>query len=239
MRREQDESEPAENSDAEQSAWNQTLVEIAGGFSHDANNCLTGIFSMSDLCLAQVPPDNPLQESLTLIRESANQASQLLQRLSRLLYDQPGSSDYHNLNDVAAEVADVLRRVLPRNLELAVKLSEESLPVYTDIVELRRSCLYLVLGAAAGLSGQGRIILQSTSEGKPTKTVNLAALVSGSRLVAERFAGVQPAKGVGDALALRLSLVRAFAEKYGGTLALTTPEANTVSMILCLPRAKL
>lgn len=231
MRREQDESEALKNSDAEQSAWNQALVEIAGGFSHDANNCLTGIFSMSDLCLAQVSDDNPLQESLALIRESANQASQLLQRLSRLIYDQPGSSDYYNLNDVAAEVADVLRRVLPRNLELAVKLCDEPLPVYTDVVELRRSCLYLVLAAAGGIPAQGRILLETDRKSKPTGTVSLVVRPSGKGLAAKKL------DGSGDTLALRLNLVRSFAEKYSGTLAATTPEEDTASLTLCLPRA--
>src|SRR6185503_14774263 len=123
---------------SKQAVWDEAIAAIAGGFAHDANNCLTGIFSMSDLCLAQIEPQNPLHESLSLMRDSASQASQLLQRLTRLIYDVPGTRTYYDLNELTSETTDILRRVLGRSLNLQLNLHSEPLPVFVDAVELRQ-----------------------------------------------------------------------------------------------------
>lgn len=162
--------------------WNKALAAIAAGFAHDANNCLTGIFSMSDLCLAQVDSQNPLHESLSLIRESAGQASTLLQRLTRLVYDTPGTPTYHDLNALAADAADIVRRALPRNIEIVLVTSKGQLPVLVDAVETRKAIIHLVLRAAACLNGPGKITFTTTARGKLCKlTVATAVLTKAIR----------------------------------------------------------
>ena len=210
-----------------QAVWAEAIATIAGGFAHDANNCLTGIFSMSDLCLAQVDPQNPLHESLSLMRDSASQASQLLQRLTRLIYDQPGTSTFHDLNEITTETADILRRVLPRSLDLRLGLNAEPLPVLVDAVELRRVLICLALNAVEQGSDASTIAIATTlgSEAFPAVTVE----------VSNATPSLENVKGASKCLQ-RLNVARVFAEAHGGSL----DTHNSKGIVqLCLPRADL
>ena len=233
-----------------QAVWDEAVSTIAGGFAHDANNCLTGIFSMSDLCLAQVDPQNPLYESLSLMRDSASQASQLLQRLTKLIYDTPGTRTYHDLNEITAETADILRRVLPRSLDLRLELDSEPLPVFIDAVELRQVLICLAMNVADQVQDVPTIVIATrqraeSTEAASTRTTGSVITVEVSRAARQatnvKEAGdsseLDPAK---TAKALqRLSLARAFVDGHEGWMEDSTRMAGNASVRLYLPRAEL
>jgi signal transduction histidine kinase len=240
---------------SKQAVWDEAIAAIAGGFAHDANNCLTGIFSMSDLCLAQVDQQNPLHESLSLMRDSASQASQLLQRLTRLIYDVPGTRTYYDLNEVTSETVDIVRRIVPRNLDLRLDLNAEPLPIFADVVELRQVLICLALNAVDGVREAAAVTVCTRANSEPLNLPDLS-----DHQLAPPFVTVQIADfplslppgwhsgsgdeapnkaGSGEKSVQRLLLARAFAEKHGGALALEAKTGKGGIVHLCLPRADL
>ena len=208
---------------------------------------------MSDLCLAQVDPQGPLHEPLSLMRDSAHQASLLLQRLTRLIYDPSGTATYHDLNDITSEMADIMRRVLARHVDLQLQLCEVALPVLVDAVELRKALIYLVLDFAAGFPGAGRIVVSTRLSVEPIAHVGFWGCVPATPVVSvgisrdeagwtadetERLASIMEGVGRSGADAARLRLVRDFAQKHGGGLCLRE-ELSGRQLELCLPRADL
>ena len=139
------------------SAWHEALSVISIGLAHDTNNCLTGILSMSDACLSQLDPKDPLRENLILVQESARKATQLIQQLMRAHHEKTGKRAYEDLNRVTSETVELLRRALRRQIELSVQLEIEPLPVYVDAVELRQVVILLALSAAQAMHGKGQI----------------------------------------------------------------------------------
>jgi len=242
--------------DPHQTAWDDAIATIAGGFAHDANNCLTGIFSMSDLCLAQVEPQSPLHEPLSLMRDSASQASQLLQRLTRLIYDRPGTRTYYDLNELTSETTDILRRVLGRSLNLQLNLHSEPLPVFVDAVELRQILIFLALNACEAIRDAGNIVISTHFAQTPVKAACIWGNPPTPPFVSVRVADSARLFSAEDIQMLsrqisgsksppaekwmqRLLLVHRFAEKHDGVLALDSVGERGSTVQLCLPLANL
>jgi hypothetical protein len=161
-----------------QSCWHETLGIATGRLVHDFNNLLTGILSLSDAYLTQVPPDNPLHEGLALMNQNARQAVDVVQNLSRLYREKAGPPSYQNLNDLAAQYAALLGKILPRHTTTTCEPAAESLAVYIDPIEFRKVVLSVALLFAGVLPHSGRMVL---------KTFPPASLeISGEVLDAER-----------------------------------------------------
>src|SRR5207244_13181080 len=63
----------------------------------------------------------------------------------RLAQDQTGRPSYHELNAIVSEIAEALRQLAPRRIDVSTRLAEGSFAVFLDAVELRRVLLNLAL----------------------------------------------------------------------------------------------
>ena len=145
-------------------AWKETLSVLTMGLAHDFGNVMAGIHALSESFLEQVGDGHEFNEGLTLIRKSSQQASQLVHRIINLHQGKTGDSNYHNLNEIATDLADLVRKIIPRRMEMSLELATEALPVYLDVVELRQVVINLVLNAIDAMPQTGRLVLR-TSEG--------------------------------------------------------------------------
>jgi hypothetical protein len=99
---------------------------------------------------------------LELIKKSSRQASQLVQRMINLHVGQTGERNYHNLNDIAGDLVDLVKKILPRRIQLATALVEPQLPVYLDVVEFRQVVINLILNAADAMPRGGCLTLRTS-----------------------------------------------------------------------------
>lgn len=143
-------------------AWKETLAVLTLGMAHDFRNIMAGIHSLSESYLAEVEESHPFQEGLTLIKKNSLQASQLVQRMINLHLGQTGERNYHNLNDIATDLVELISKILPRRIRVGTELTDVSLPVYADIVELRQVVINLLLNAADAMPQGGTLTLQTS-----------------------------------------------------------------------------
>ena len=146
-----------------QSSWNETLSTATVRLVHDFNNLLTGILSLSDAIVSQVTPDHPLHEGLSLMNQNARHAAEIVEQISRLYREKPGSASYQDMNQLADAFGALLQRILPRQTSLVVELSPGSLPVYVDPVEFRKHVLTIAFLFAEALSAQGKVNLRTSA----------------------------------------------------------------------------
>jgi hypothetical protein len=148
-----------------QSCWNETLGIATMRLVHDFNNLLTGILSLSDAFVAQAKADNPLHEGLILMNQNARRAAQIIDQISRLYREQPGSASYQNLNELVPAAAALLQKIIPRHTTLKTECGSESMPVYVDPVGFRKVVLAIALLLAEALQHSGQILLKSFAAG--------------------------------------------------------------------------
>jgi len=142
-------------------AWKETLSTITMGMAHDFGNVMAGIHSLSESFCSQIDGQHPFHEGLTLIQRNARQAGQLVQRIIRLHHGKPGERSYQDLNAMVTEVFELVRKVIPRTVEVFLALAPGQLPLYVDPVEFRQVAINLALNAAEAMARGGRLTFAS------------------------------------------------------------------------------
>ena len=144
------------------SAWKETLAVLTMGLAHDFSNIMAGILSLSETFQSELGKDHPFYEGLTLIRDNSIQASQLIQRISQLHRGKPGERSYLDLNEMASEMVELVRKIVPKRIAIQTRLIPGQLAVYADAVEFRQVFVNLALNAADAMPQRGEIIIETS-----------------------------------------------------------------------------
>jgi hypothetical protein len=92
---------------------------------HDLGNSVSGINSLSDYHLRAGVNDPALEESLTLIRESAESSRELLMAVGDLLQPADVEEEAVHVQALIAEVAKFVSLLLPRSVKLVTSVGEQ------------------------------------------------------------------------------------------------------------------
>jgi len=92
---------------------------------HDLGNSVSGINSLSDYHLRSGVNDPALQESLTLIRESAEQSRDLLVAVGDLLQPADAEEEVVHVQTLIEEVGKFVTLLLPRSIKLDTSGTEQ------------------------------------------------------------------------------------------------------------------
>jgi signal transduction histidine kinase len=234
-------------------AWKETLAVLTMGLAHDFSNVMAGIHSLSESFLSQVDETHSFYEGLGLIRKSSLQASQLVHRIVNLHLGKPGERNYHDLNRVVDELLELIRKVIPRRIEIATQLWPDPLPIYVDCFEFRQVIINLALNAADAMPERGRLVLRTSRlEQLPAGLVLHAEtprLPAVCLMVEDSGCGIKPThiglifdpffttKSGGKGSGLGLYNARLFAEKHLGGIAVESEEGHGATFHVCLPEA--
>ncbi len=234
-------------------AWKETLSVLTMGLAHDFGNVMAGIHALSETLVDQCGDNGEFNEGLGLIKKNARQASQLVHRIINLHQGRTGESNYHNLNEITTDLADLVRKIIPRRMELAVELAPEALPVYLDAVELRQVVINLVLNAIDAMSQTGRLTLRTSGLATLPQLENvqgsLPRLPAACLSVQDNGSGIKPRHlpGIFDAFfttkpmnkgsGLGLYNARLFIEKHRGAITVDSKEGAGSTFHLWLPQA--
>jgi hypothetical protein len=137
---------------------------------HDLGNSISGINSLSDYHLRSGVSDSGLEESLSLIRESAEQSRLLLMAVGDLLQPAETEEEPVEAQSLVEESAKILSLLLPRS----VKLETTGLERNNDVISvLRGDFLRKILALVAMDVGNVRI---------PSGTIQLGCAREGERV---------------------------------------------------------
>ena len=234
-------------------AWKETLATITMGLGHDFSNILAGIHSLSESFLSQLSVEHPFHEGMSLIRQNALVASQLVHRIVNLHRSQAGERSYYNLNEVVTELADLLQKILPRRISLRTELSSDSLALYVDAVELRQVIVNLALNATEAMPQRGTVTFRTRRQEAPLPgfhaTAPLPRLPCVCLEVQDTGRGIAPrhlsalfepfftTKPMNKGSGLGLYNARLFAEKHGGAISVESSEGDGATFSVWLPLA--
>ena len=228
----------------------EAVGRLAGGVAHDFNNVLTAIFGYSDLLLEQFTLDDPRRSDVQEIRRSAERAAGLTRQLLAFSRKQVMQPRLLNLNDVIANVQNLLRRLVGEDIEVQLDLRQELGPVMADPGQIEQVLMNLTANARDAMPEGGRLQIATGSAEieaehlerpglRPGKYVMLSVHDSGSgmpdhvrRHVFEPFFTTkEQGKGTG----LGLATVYGIVKQSGGGIYVDSAEGQGTTFAIYLP----
>ena len=233
--------------------WKETVGVLTLGLTHDFNNMMAGILGLTEAWLGQIPNDHPFAEGLGLMKRNAERAAALIRRMDHLHRATTGVRSYHDLNEVVRDTLDLLRKALPRRIEVVQKLAPQQLPLYADAVELRQVLLNLALNAADAMPERGTCTIETCVAGDlasfehgvgrlpPAPAVGVAVTDTGGgirrRFLPMLFDPFFTTKPMNRGSGLGLYNARLFVEKHQGALTVVSKEGAGSTFQIWLPQA--
>ncbi|HET7648373.1 MAG TPA: PAS domain S-box protein [Gaiellaceae bacterium] len=213
----------------------EALGRLASGVAHDFNNMLTAIVGY--VSLAAAAPGRP-DEELAEIARAAERAAALTRQLLAFGRQQPLLPERVDANEVVAAVERLLRRIIGEEVELALELAGEPVPVLVDEAQLEQALVNLVLNARDAITGRGRIELWTSCDGD-TATIGVRDDGAGMDPVTREraFEPFYTTKQRGEGTGLGLASVHGFVTQSGGDVLLESELGSGTSVVLRLPLA--
>jgi PAS domain S-box-containing protein len=235
-------------------AWRDTLAVLTMGLAHDFGNILAGIHALAETIEATVPAgEDGVRESIGLIKRNAMQASALVRRVLNLHQGKPGELGYADLNAQVTDLVELVRKVVPRRIQVEVKLSDAQLPIYVDAVELRQVFLNLAMNAVDAMPHSGRLMfttsrhaampelqhMQGTFPRLPAVCLHVEDNGTGipARNLGSIFDPFFTTKPMNKGAGLGLYNSRLFVEKHHGAISVDSTEGRGTTFHLWLPEA--
>jgi len=219
-----------------------TIGEMAAGIAHEMNQPLTAISNYARACeRLLVRPDADLaevREALQQICAQTTRAADIIRQLRALTDGEQAPRTLVNINDLVAELDDLLR-TFAHGVQLSLDLAPELPPVAVDAGQVQHVILNFVRNSLEALVTQLTpdpcIVIRT--QATALQEVELAVLDNGPGLAAQvRERLFHPffstkARGTGLGLAISSSIARA----HGGSVGYRPNPAGGACFFLLLP----
>ncbi len=141
----------------------EAVGRLAGGVAHDFNNLLTVIFGSVELLLDRLPAESPLRHHAEEIHKAANHAANLTRQLLAFSRKQVLQPRVLDLNVVVRDMQPILRRLIPKNIELVIRTAADVGTVRADPGQLEQVILNLAVNARDAMPAGGTLILETAN----------------------------------------------------------------------------
>jgi two-component system cell cycle sensor histidine kinase/response regulator CckA len=228
----------------------EAVGRLAGGVAHDFNNLLTAILSNAELVLGELP-DGPARRDVEVIRQAAERAAGLTRQLLAFSRKQVIEPRLVDLNVVARQTKQMLRRTLRESVTLEPDLGEIG-SVLADPGQLEQVLVNLAVNASDAMPEGGTLTVRTRDVvvDQPLahrykglrigKYVTLAVEDTGIGMDAATQARIfEPfftTKEVGKGTGLGLSTVYGIVKQWGGYIAVESAPGAGATFTVYLPR---
>ena len=141
----------------------ESIGVLAGGIAHDFNNLLTGILGNASLLLSDLGPGSAERDLALQILEASESAASLTRQI--LAYSGKGRfvMEPVDLSAVAMENRNLVRRFIPRGVELVYELANDLPLIEADPAQMQQMVMNLIINAAEsfGDGGKGEVRIKT------------------------------------------------------------------------------
>jgi signal transduction histidine kinase/CheY-like chemotaxis protein len=151
----------------------EALGLLAGGVAHDLNNVLTVIRSYTDLLLHErTGLEMRPRRYAEAVKKSSLQASDLVQQLLTFSRKQVWQPQLVNLNDIVADVVQMVNRLIGEQIAIQTDLTRDPKPVEADPNQLRQLIINLAINARDAMPQGGMLTIRTQNQTLPhTETI--------------------------------------------------------------------
>jgi two-component system cell cycle sensor histidine kinase/response regulator CckA len=141
----------------------EAIGTLAGGIAHDFNNLLQAILGYTQILIMPKDESDPDVSSLRQIEKAANRASELTQQLltfSRKVESKPRPV---NLNQEVEQVEKLLKRTIPKMIEIELHPAEDLETINADPAQLEQVIMNLGVNARDAMPEGGKLLIETES----------------------------------------------------------------------------
>ncbi len=212
----------------------ESLGQLTSGIAHDFNNVLGGIIGFTELALAKIGDDHPVNNYLLRIYGLADRAAKITKQLLAFARRQILMPKSLDVNGLLSELLELLERVLGEQIELRFVPNPDLSTILADPSQVEQVILNLAVNAGDAMPHGGTLTIETNNvvldefyckshpNVKPGEYVQIAVSDTGAGIdasVLERiFEPFFTTKEIGKGTGLGLSVVHGIIRQHGGTI---------------------
>jgi PAS domain S-box-containing protein len=230
----------------------EALGQLTGGIAHDFNNLLQGIIGSLEVVEMRLAAGRQdVDRFLVNAIESAKRAATLTHRLLAFARRQPLAPKSVSLNDLVAQIAELLPATLGERITLKLDLAPALMPVLCDPNLLESAVLNLAINARDAMPGGGCLTIRTGSvppgEGPLHRPHSLRDAPTLLLQVSDTGVGMTPevrarafdpfftTKPKGRGTGLGLSMIHGFVTQSRGAIELESEPGRGTTVSIYLP----
>jgi PAS domain S-box-containing protein len=230
----------------------EALGTLAGGIAHDFNNLLSVMLGFASLARQRLNSDDPLQDSMGMIEESAQRAAELARQLLGFARPERQQVKPVCVNDILERIRRMVERTFDRNITVAVRHPRNPLWVSAEPSYLDQALLNMCINARDAMPEGGTLDLEAEAlaleAGRPELPtacppgwyVRISVQDTGAGIAPEAlprvfepfFTTKEPGRGTG----LGLAMVYGFVKNHDGFVKVESEPGQGARFTLFLPR---
>lgn len=231
----------------------EAVGQLAGGIAHDFNNILTAIMGFAEVVAMRLGQGHHLAHHMRQILAAAERAADLTRGLLAFSRKQILHVRAIELRDVVNGVRNMLRRLIPEDIDFRVKTAAMDLVVMADKGQIEQVLMNLVTNARDAMPAGGVLTLESGLEfidegfvkrngfGLPGRYARLMVHDTGHGMDEETrekiFDPFFTTKDVGKGTGLGLSIIYGIVKQHNGFITVDSSLDRGTTFCVYLPLA--
>jgi PAS domain S-box-containing protein len=218
----------------------EAVGQLAGGVAHDFNNLLQALLSTVQVMRFGNPSPKQVAATIAELEAHIKRGAALTRQLLLFARREVTRAESCDLVALVEDTGELLRRLVPENVHMALRLDPVPLPVRVDRGQLEQVLVNLVVNACDAMPDGGKLTVRSGSSEGAEAWLEVEDNGSGvpdalrEKIFEPFFTTKLPGKGSG----LGLSVVHGIVSRHGGRVTLSNSEGGGSTFRVMLPLAK-
>jgi two-component system cell cycle sensor histidine kinase/response regulator CckA len=139
----------------------ESLANLAAGIAHDFNNILQTILGYTQLALLGIKAGVPQEDAFQKIERIVHKGSELTEQFLTFGRKKLPNFASLDLNQKARDLANLLRRTIPKMIEIDLQLSDDLKAIHADGGQIEQVLMNLCINAKDAMPQGGRLVIRT------------------------------------------------------------------------------